>query len=115
MESSYDPYKEMKNFYRKGEPSDEEQFRFVETMRYLIDTAVFDDDINAFSYNLAMYYRSIRNYRLEKKYLEIGAEHGRSLCKEQLGFIWYYGLGVKRDYEKAFRFFLIVIRGVGHL
>ena len=61
---------EMHAFYEKDNPTEEEQFRFVEAMKYLIDTAVFPDDIRAFSYNLAMYYRDIREFQLEKKYLE---------------------------------------------
>ena len=39
---SYDPYEEMKNFYRLDDPTEDEQFRFVEAMKYLIDTAIID-------------------------------------------------------------------------
>lgn len=96
---------EMHAFYEKDNPTEEEQFRFVEAMKYLIDTAVFPDDIMAFSYNLAMYYRDIREFQLEKKYLEMGAVLNDSSAKEQLGCIWYYGLCGERNFEKAFQYF----------
>ncbi len=102
---SYDPYEEMKNFYRLDDPTEDEQFRFVEAMKYLIDTAFFEDDIIAFSYNLAMYYRDIRNFHLEGKYLELGEKHGSEYSKEQMGFLWYYGLDREQDYGKAYKCF----------
>ena len=102
---AYDPYKVMHDFYRLDNPSEEEQFQFVEAMEYLIKTAVFDDDIIAFSYNLAMYYRDIRKFDLEKKYLELGIQHGSDVGKEQLGLIWYYGLCGDQDYELAYTLF----------
>ncbi|MBR6384244.1 MAG: sel1 repeat family protein [Lachnospiraceae bacterium] len=100
----YDPFREM-SYYKLDCPTEEEQFRFVEAMEYLIETAVFEDDVIAFSYNLAMYYRDIKDFRLERKYLEKGEELGSSICGEELGIIWYYGLGVEPDYEKAFHYF----------
>lgn len=96
---------EMHAFYEKDNLTEEEQFRFVEAMKYLIDTAVFPDDIRAFSYNLAMYYRDIREFQLEKKYLEMGAVLNDSSAKEQLGCIWYYGLCGEWNFEKAFQYF----------
>lgn len=101
----FDPYEEMHAFYRLDDPTEEEQFRFVEAMKLLIDSAVFEDDIIAFSYNLAMYYRDIKEFELEKKYLELGAGYDENLCKEELGLIWYYGLTGERDYEKAYYYF----------
>ena len=77
-DDQYDPYEEMHAFYRLDDPTEEEQFRFVEAMKYLIDTAYDPADIIAFSYNLAMYYRGIKEFHLEKKYLEIGAEYGEN-------------------------------------
>ncbi len=106
---SFDPYEEMHAFYASDNPSEEQQFRFVEAMKYLIDTAVFDSDVIAFSYNLAMYYRDIEEFELEKKYLEIGAKYEDSsfvsFFYEELGFIWYYGLGGEQSYEQAYRYF----------
>ena len=101
----YDPFEEMHSFYSKDDPTEEEQFRFVEAMEYLINTSFSPVDVEAFSYNLAMYYRDIKDFRLEKKYLEIGAQSGSDFSKEQLGIIWYYGLCGEKDYEKAFRYF----------
>lgn len=102
---SYDPFEEMHNFYKLDDPTEDEQFRFVEAMKYLIDTAVFEDDIIAFSYNLAMYYRDIKNFNLAKKYFEIGVEHGSSLSREELGYLYYYGIDHQVDFEKAFKLF----------
>lgn len=105
MTNSYDPYEEMHRFYGLDDPTEEDQFRFVEAMQYLIRNSYDSVDIRAFSYNLAMYYRDIREFHLEKKYLEIGAELGEPFSKEHLGLIWYYGLCGSQDYEKAFQYF----------
>ena len=67
--NSYDPFKVMHDYYKLDNPSEDEQFQFVEAMQYLIKTAVFLDDIIAFSFNLAMYYRDIKNFQLEKSIL----------------------------------------------
>ena len=101
----HDPYAEMQAFYKLDDPTEEEQFRFVEAMEYLIQTAYDPADRIAFSYNLAMYYRDIKDFRLEKKYLEVAAESDESFLKEELGFLWYYGLGGEQNYEKAFQCF----------
>lgn len=105
FKGSYDPYAEMHAFYGLDDPTEDEQFRFVEAMEYLIRTAYDPVDKQAMSYNLAMYYRDIKNFQLEKKYLEIGAELGEPFSKEQLGFLWYYGLCGEQDYERAFHYF----------
>ena len=102
---SYDPYQEMKEFYRLDDPTEDEQFRFVEAMEYFIRNAEFPDDAVAFSYNLAMYYRDIRNFPLEKKYLEIGAKEGNPVCREEMGIMYYYGLCDEPDYKKAYEIF----------
>jgi len=102
FQDSFDPIEEMHAFYRQDDPTEEQQFRFVEAMKILIDRAISDDDIIAFSYNLAMYYRDIKEFDLERKYLEVGAKYGSSVHKEELGFIWYYGLTGERDFEKAY-------------
>ena len=57
------------------------------------------------SFNLASYYRNIRKFRLAKKYYEICADLGDNFSKEQLGFIWYYGLCGEQSFEKAFQLF----------
>ena len=103
---AFDPYEEMHAFYRQDDPIEEQQFRFVEAMRMLIDEAVWESDIVAFSYNLAIYYRDIKAFGLEKKYLELGAQYDSDLHKEELGLLWYYGLGVEQDFEKAYHYFL---------
>ena len=43
---------------------------------------------------------------MKKKYLEMGAEEDSFVLKEELGFLWYYGLCGKPDYEKAYRYFI---------
>lgn len=101
----YDPYAEMHAFYRRDDPTEDEQFRFVEAMEYLIRTAWDPTDKIAMSFNLAMYYRDIKNFPLEKKYMEIGAALGEPVSKEQLGILWYYGLCGEQDFERAFHYF----------
>lgn len=105
FEKAYDPYEEMKHFYSLDNPTEADQFRFVEAMEYLIRTAYDPVDIRAFSFNLAMYYRDIREFHLEKKYLELGEKYGEVFSKEHLGIIWYYGLCGEQDYERAYRYF----------
>ena len=105
LKEDYDAYQEMKRFYSMSDPSEEDQFRFVEAMEYLIKNAYFPEDIPVYSFNLAIYYRDIKNFTLEKKYLEICEQYGNDICKEQLGFIWYYGLCGQTDYKKAFSLF----------
>ena len=102
-DKGYDPYKEMHDFYSLDDPTEEQQFRFVEAMKYIIDNAWDDSDIRAFSYNLAMYYRDIKDFRLERKYLEMGAKLDGDFSKEELGILCYYGWDGVPDYEKAFK------------
>lgn len=95
----------MDAYYASEDPTEEEQFRFVEAMQYLIDTAYDPVDTMAFSYNLAAYYHSIRNFHLEEKYLKIGAALGCSSAKEGLGILYYYGLCGHQDYQIAYTYF----------
>ncbi|MCR5847650.1 MAG: hypothetical protein K6G75_05975 [Lachnospiraceae bacterium] len=103
-EEYYDPYREM-SYYQLDCPTEEEQFRFVEAMEYLIENSGLEEDSMVFSYNLAMYYRDIKDFRLERKYLEKCEELGCSISGDQLGLIWFYGLGMEPDYKKAFQYF----------
>ena len=103
--SGYDPYEHMREFYKLDNPSEDEQFRFVEAMQHIIQTSPFPEDRSIFSYNLAVYYRNIKEFDLEKKYLEIGELQDDTACKEELGFIWYYGLCGQVDYKKAYNYF----------
>lgn len=100
-----DALEEMHAFYGLDDPTAEEQFRFVEAMKYLIEHTSSWDYPQAFMYNLAIYYRDIREFELEKKYLEMSAALDDSTSKAELGFLWYYGLCGTPDYEKAYRYF----------
>lgn len=100
-----DALNEMYAFYRLDDPTEEEQFRFVEAMKYLIENTSSWDYPQAYMYNLAIYYRNIREFELEKKYLEMGAALDDPTSKAELGFLWYYGLCGRPDYEKAYRYF----------
>ena len=100
-----DALDEMHAFYRLDDPTEEEQFRFVEAMQYLIEHTSPWDYPQAFMYNLAIYYRDIREFELEKKYLEMGAALDDPTSKAELGFLWYYGVCGRPDYEKAYRYF----------
>ena len=96
---------EMHAFYGLDDTTEEEQFRFVEAMEYLIKHTPLSDYPQAFMYNLAVYYRDIREFELEKKYLEMGAALDDPISKEELGFLWYYGLCGEIDFEKAYQCF----------
>lgn len=61
-----DALDEMQAFYKLDDPTEEEQFRFVEAMKYLIENAGPWDYPQAYMFNLAMYYRDIREFELEK-------------------------------------------------
>ncbi len=74
-------------------------------MKFFIETEEEPAEKIVSIFNLDMYYRDIKEFVLEKKYMEMGAELGNEFCKEKLGFIWYYGLCGEQDYEKAFRYF----------
>lgn len=101
----FDPYRAMSEFYRLDNPSEEEQFVFTEAMDCIIRDSEEPADIEAASFNLAMYYRNIKDFQLEKKYLEICEKQGSDICKEPLGLIWYYGYCGDTDYKKAYKLF----------
>ena len=74
-------------------------------MKYLIEHAFEWEYPQAYMYNLAAYYRDIREFGLARKYLEMSAAMGDAISKEELGILWYYGLCGEPDYEKAYRYF----------
>lgn len=98
----FDPYKVSSEFYKKDDPTEAEQFEFVEAMEYLIKT---DSVPYVYMFNLATYYRDIKNFDLERKYLEMALNEGCDLANIGLGYIWYYGYTGETDYGKAFRYF----------
>lgn len=101
-EDGFDPYAAR---FTPDENVEEEEFRFIESMEYLIENETDLAGRQMASFNLASYYRNIRKFRLAKKYYEICADLGDNFSKEQLGFIWYYGLCGEQSFEKAFQFF----------
>lgn len=102
---SFDPFEEMHTFYSLDDPTEEQQFRFVEAMKLLIDRSFWEEDIPVLSFNLAMYYRGIKEFGLEQRYLELAAKYNDCCSKEELGFIAYYGLTGEQDFEKAYHYF----------
>ena len=102
---NFNPYEIMSEFYRLDNPTEEDQFVFVEALSMIIKDSDEPEEIEVASFNLAMYYRDIKNFELEKKYLEICLEQDSDVCKEPLGELWYYGYGGFQDYEKAFKLF----------
>ena len=101
-EDGFDPYAAR---FTPDENVEEEEFRFIESMEYLIENETDLAGRQMASFNLASYYRNIRKFRLAKKYYEICADLGDNFSKEQLGFIWYYGLCGEQSFEKAFQLF----------
>lgn len=98
----YDPFQVMKDYYRLQDPTEEEQFRFVEAMQELIRR---ESEPYVYMYNLADYYLGIRNFELEKKYAEMAVKAGDNTACSLLGYLWYYGQTGKVDYQRAFEYF----------
>lgn len=88
-------------FYNKSNPSDEDEFIFVESLKYIIENT----DNPRYMVSLGGFYYGKREFDLALKYYEAAAEKEYDDAYVCLGYVWYYGRTGKRDYEKAFRYF----------
>ena len=83
FEQAYDPYEEMKQFYSLDDPTEADQFRFVEAMEYLIRT-VYDlmtlEETNA---NVTFIYDN------EEYSIDIFPDEGEIVY--QFGSRWFHG------------------------
>lgn len=81
--------------------TDEEEFMYIEAMRFLIEEEKNPRDMM----HLGGYYYELRNFDLALKYYEMAAAMDYDDAYECLGYIWYYGRTGEKDYKKAFEYF----------
>ena len=94
-------------YYRNDNPSEEDSFAFVESLRYLIDT---ENDARAMS-TLGGHYYGLEKYDLAEKYYLMADENGDDYAATGLGFIYYYGRVGTPDYVKAFHYYSKAMKG----
>ena len=91
----------IRDFYYSDHPTEEQEFLFEESLKYLID--LYHDPQHM--HNLACFYLERKRHDLELKYLEMAAEYDYLPAIEELGYVWYYGQNGEVDYEKAYGYF----------
>ncbi|MCR5800297.1 MAG: hypothetical protein K6G69_09500 [Lachnospiraceae bacterium] len=96
-----DALKILQDYYDNGNPTEDEEFLFVEALNYLIDQTKDP----RYMTELGWYYCSQKRFDLEIRYLEMAAEYGYLPAMEELGYMWYYGQHGEQDYKKAFYYF----------
>ncbi|MBR2751803.1 MAG: sel1 repeat family protein [Clostridiales bacterium] len=91
----------VERFYRKSNPTEDDNFVFTEALGFLIET---EKDPRAMM-ELGGYYYELRNFDLALKYYNMAAESDYEEAWECLGYVWYYGRTGTKDYKKAFEYF----------
>lgn len=89
------------DYHNTGNPTEEDEFKYVEAMGYLIEKTKDPE----YMCELGWYYASQKRFDLEFRYLDMAVECGSIPAMEELGYIWYYGQHGEQDYEKAFYYF----------
>lgn len=90
-----------REFYEISHPSEDEEFMYVEVMKFLIESESNPRDMMS----LGGYYYELKRFDLALKYYEMASSFGYEEADECLGYIWYYGRTGEKDYEKAFRYY----------
>ena len=93
----------VERFYRNDNPTENDEFMFIEACQFLIET---ENDTDAMM-NLGGYYYGKEKYDLAEKYYLLADAAGDTWVADGLGFIYYYGRVGERDYKKAFHYFSI--------
>jgi len=91
----------IKDFDENKKYSAEEEFVFIEALKFLIEE---NHDPQAMMH-LGGYYYEQHRFDLALKYYEMAATLDYDPAYECLGYIWYYGRTGTRDYKKAFEYF----------
>ena len=91
----------IREFYRNSNPTEDDRFRFVEAMRFLIEETKSSDAM----LELGGYYYDEKRFDLALKYYEMSAEYDNIDAFVCLGYIWYYGRTGEKNYEKAFYYY----------
>ena len=92
-------------YYDKSSLTEEEEFELIETLKYLIEHPLFDEQNFTFAEWLGGIYYDKRMFDLALKYYELAEMQGSRWAWNGLGYIWYYGRTGTIDYEKAYRYF----------
>lgn len=100
----------VEDFINDNNPSAEEEFLFIEAMKFLIDEEHDPGDMM----HLGGYYYELKAYDLALKYYEMADSYDYDEAGECLGYIWYYGRTGECDYEKAYGYFSKLMEK-GHL
>lgn len=90
-----------KEFFEKSNPSEADEFLYIEAMDFLIETYNLPEDMM----HLGGYYYDLRKFDLALKYYERAATYDYDVADECLGYIWYYGRTGEKDYKKAFEYY----------
>lgn len=90
-----------KNFYQKNTHTEEEEFMFIEAMKFLISEENLPRDMMS----LGGYYYEIKSFDLALKYYEMAETFDYLDAYICLGYIWYYGRTGEKDYKKAFHYY----------
>ncbi|MCF0141578.1 MAG: sel1 repeat family protein [Mogibacterium sp.] len=88
-------------YYNISNPSEEDQFEFIEALEYLIHET-HDPE---YMMRLGGEYYGWKRFDLALKYYEMAAEYDHEYACECLGYIWYYGRTGTKNFEKAFKYF----------
>ncbi|MBR2802443.1 MAG: sel1 repeat family protein [Erysipelotrichaceae bacterium] len=94
-------YKELDKLNRKTSFTEEEEFRMLELLQFLLEETKdprYAEEIGGIYYEKRIFDKAL-------KYYEIADELGSSWAANGLGYIWYYGRTGSKDYEKAFKAF----------
>lgn len=90
-------------FYRNDNPTENDEFAFVEACNFLIET----ENDSEVMVSLGGFYYEKEKYALAEKYYLLAFDAGNEWVADGLGFIYYYGRVGERDYKKAFYYFSI--------
>lgn len=91
----------MEEFYRNPNPTEDEEFVYIEAMQLLIE----ETKNPHYMLGLGGHYYAQKKYDLALKYYEMAVEYDDVEAAICLGYIWYYGRTGQKDYKKAFECF----------
>ena len=93
----------IRRFHQNDNPTENDEFAFIEASSFLIDT---ENDADAMA-DLGGFYYEKEKYKLAEKYYLMADQAGNDWVADGLGFIYYYGRTGERDFIKAMHYFSI--------
>lgn len=91
----------VKDYYDLKNPSEEEDFLFVEALEYLI----YETNQSRYMMELGAWYYGRKQFDLAEEYYLKAAELKDIDAYQCLGYIYYYGRVGKPDYKKAYTYY----------